>query len=66
VRVSAIALGLLIGGLSALPPATIGAEVEAAGCVRPPDVQPIAFSARKYSNVRRHFGAPSAAAGLVG
>jgi hypothetical protein len=55
VRVSAIALGLLIGGLSALPPATIGAELEATGCVTPAAVQRIVFSARKYPNVRRHF-----------
>jgi hypothetical protein len=66
VRLSAIDLGLLIGGLLALPPATTGAEVEAARCVRPTDVQRIVFSARKYPTFVDTFGAPSAAAGVVG
>ena len=55
VRGPVIALGLVLVGLSALPPATTGAEIETAACVRPAGVQRIVFSARKYPNVRRHF-----------
>jgi hypothetical protein len=55
VRVSAIALVVLIGGLSPFPPATTGAVVEPGGCVRLAAVQGIVFSAGRYPNVRRHF-----------
>ena len=54
-RGPAIALGLMLVGLSAVPPATTEAEVDTAACVRPAGVRHIVFSARKYPNVRRHF-----------
>ena len=51
-----IAAGLVVAGLVWLPAAgTTQAELGAAECVRPTGVQPIAFSASKYPNVRRHF-----------
>jgi hypothetical protein len=66
VRVSAIALVLLIGGLAALPPATTTAELETARCAKPTDVQRIVFSTRKYPTFVGTFGAPSVVGGLVG
>ena len=54
-RTPITAAALMLIGLVWVPAATTATHAGPAECVRPSGVQRIAFSARKYPNVRRHF-----------
>jgi hypothetical protein len=54
-RTRITAAALILAGLAWMPAGTTAPAAGPAECVRPSGVQRIAFSARKYPNVRRHF-----------
>ena len=54
-RIRIIAAGLILLGFGWVPAGTSATDVRSAQCVRPSGAQGIAFSGRKFLNVRRHF-----------
>jgi hypothetical protein len=65
-RTRIIAAALILAGLVWVPAGSTATDAGTAECVTPSGVQRIVFSAQKFPNVRRHFGARFGAAGPAG